>query len=113
MIIKRLIEKLKSKRTKQNFDDSKNVLVSGKNFLTAKERKLIRLIDGKKNQEYTIKKINIEDKQIIKMLSNLGVFENEKIVIYSSNFFKTAFMVSVLGINFALDKSILKEIIVE
>lgn len=97
---------MKSKNNKQNFVDSKN-------SLNLKERKLIRLIDGKKNQEYTIKKINIDDKQILKMLSNLGVFENEKIVVYTSNFFKTAFMVSVLGINFALDKSILKEIIVE
>lgn len=113
MIINRLIEKLKSKKINQNFDDSKNLSINVKNSLSLKERKLIRLIDCKKNQEYTIKKINIEDKEILKMLSNLGVFENEKIVIYSSNFFKTAFMVSVLGINFALDKSILKEIIVE
>lgn len=113
MIIKRLIGKLKSKKTNQNFEKGKNVFVSGENFLTAKERKLIRLIDGKKNQEYTIKKINIENEQILKMLSTFGVLENEKIIVYSSNFFKTAFMVSVLGINFALDKSILKEIIVE
>ena len=71
------------------------------------------LINGKKLTEYTINKILITNPQIFEMLSNLGVRENEKIKIICSNYFKKSYMVNVSGINFALDKSILKGIVVK
>lgn len=81
--------------------------------INLKNSKLKTLFDAEFKKEFIIKKIILEDKKVQEMLSNLGVKENEKIKKICSNYFKNSFMVSVVGINFALDKQILKGIFVE
>lgn len=62
------------------------------------------------NKYYTIKKINIENKELIKQLNNIGFSVGRKIKYIGSNFGKKTFLVKVMDINFGIDKQISEKV---
>lgn len=74
--------------------------------------KYLILSETKFNTNYVIFKIKIEDKNIKLHLNNLGFEEGQKIQILKSNYFRKTFLVKVMGINYAVDKKIIDNIIV-
>ena len=72
----------------------------------------LKLINVKLNKKYKIKKINLSNADILKLLNNLGIAINESIILLNSNYGKNSFLVNVSGINFAIDKKVCEGIIV-
>ena len=72
----------------------------------------LKLINVKLNKKYKIKKINLSNADILKLLNNLGIAINESIILLKSNYGKNSFLVNVSGINFAIDKKVCEGIIV-
>ena len=59
----------------------------------------LKLINVKLNKKYKIKKINLSNADILKLLNNLGIAINESIILLKSNYGKNSFLVNVSGIN--------------
>ena len=74
--------------------------------------KEIKLTECKLRNEYLISKINVEEQKVRKHLKNLSIKENEKIFILAKNYKSKAFMIKVLGINYAIGKNICEKILV-
>ena len=64
------------------------------------------LAEAKINVVYKIKNINIKDKCIYKQLENLGFLKNEKIILLNHNYGKKTYLIKVMGIKYAIDKSV-------
>jgi Fe2+ transport system protein FeoA len=73
----------------------------------------IELINAKINAEYIIKDFRVENTDVVLLLNNLGIKRQEKVILRNSNYCKNSYLISVSGINFALDKRICEGIIVE
>ena len=71
------------------------------------------LLNIEKNIEYKIKKINISNDDVVNLLRNLGIYNNEKVIVLKTNYGNKSMLVNVSGINFALDKKVCEGIIVE
>ena len=69
-----------------------------------------RLSQCKLKNIYKISRIETQDKALLAQLKNLGFVKNREIEIKSSNYGKKSFMVSVMGINYALDKVVCENI---
>lgn len=69
-----------------------------------------RLSQCKLKKNYKICRIEIKDKNLFEQLKNLGIVVGREIEFKTSNYGKKSFMVSVMGINYALDKAICENI---
>lgn len=74
--------------------------------------KEISLLNVSNKKSYVIKRIEIDDEKLIDQLKNLGFVKGNKILVRQSNYGKKSFLVSVMGINYALDKTICERIFV-
>ena len=70
-------------------------------------------MDVKINTKYKINKFNLENKDVILLLNNLGICENENVMVLKSNYGNNSLLVNVSGINYALDKKVCAGIIVK
>ncbi len=68
------------------------------------------LVDAEKNKTYIIKKINIENDKLNLALKNIGFVVGEHITIKAINYGKKSLLVSVMGVNFGLDKKISEKV---
>lgn len=73
----------------------------------------LKLIDGKRNVQYKIKSLELSNPNTTMLLNNLGINEDETIVLLQSNYGKKSYLVNVSGVSFALDKKVCEGIIVE
>ena len=74
---------------------------------------MVKLIDVKRNQNFVIEKIDIEDGKIVKQLKNLLIDEGRKISLLYTNYGAKTFMVKVDGTSFAIDRKIVEKIFVK
>jgi len=74
--------------------------------------KTIKLSDCQKSKNYVISNILINDKHLKQHLEHLFFKPNQKIMIKRENYRRKAFIVEVLGINYAIEKEICDEIYV-
>ena len=74
---------------------------------------MVKLIDVKRNQNFVIEKIDIEDGKIVKQLKNLLIDEGRKISLLYTNYGAKTFMVKVDGTSFAIDRKIAEKIFVK
>ena len=74
---------------------------------------IIKLSDIKINKYYKIEEIKINDIKIKKQIENLGFLKNEKIQLLKHNYGKNSYLIKVMGINYAIDKSVCDEIFVK
>ncbi len=70
------------------------------------------LADCKCKQEYRIKNIEISDKKLLTALTNLGFKPDENITLLKSNYGKKSYLVNIIGISYAIDKSICEKIFI-
>ena len=73
----------------------------------------IKLSECKTNKTYLVCDLTEENKEIILQLKNLGFSVGEKVELIKSNYRKKSFLVKVMGINYAMDKSICDKILVK
>ncbi len=73
----------------------------------------IKLSECKTNKTYLVCDLKEENKEIILQLKNLGFSVGEKVELIKSNYRKKSFLVKVMGINYAMDKSICDKILVK
>ena len=71
-----------------------------------------RLSECEQGKSYLIFEVNIENIQIKKHLENLFIKKNERIILKRENYGRKAFIVSVLGINYAVGREICDKILV-
>lgn len=74
---------------------------------------MVKLIDTKRNQNFVIEKIDIEDEKVVKQLKNLLIDEGRKISLLYTNYGAKTFMVKVDGTSFAIDRKIAEKIFVK
>lgn len=74
--------------------------------------KILSLDKCKLKKQYLIYDIKISDQNIKRHFENLLITKGEKIEICHKNYGCKAFIVKVLGINYAIEKEICKEIFV-
>ncbi len=72
--------------------------------------KEIQITKCKAGSVYKICRFEIEDKNLLSQLGNLGIVKGKNIEVRLSNYGKKSFLVSVMGINYALDKLICERI---
>ena len=72
----------------------------------------MKLIDVKKNRNFKILKVKIEDERLAETIKNLGIKPGNYIVLLGSNYRKKSYMISIEGTRYALDKSICENIFV-
>lgn len=73
----------------------------------------IKLSECKTNKTYLVCDLKEENKEIVLQLKNLGFSVGEKVELIKSNYRKKSFLVKVMGINYAMDKSICDKILVK
>ncbi len=74
--------------------------------------KTIKLSDCPKGKVYVISNVFIKDEHLNRRLEDLFFKPNQKIKIKRENYRRKAFIVEVLGINYAIEKEICDEIYV-
>ena len=74
--------------------------------------KTIPISEAQKNKMYVINKVDIENEKVKNHLNNLMIIKNEKIKILHKSYGCKAFIVSVQGINYAIEKAICDKILV-
>ncbi len=70
---------------------------------------LIKLTIG---EEGVICKIENKNKSVLSQLNKLGFFVGEKIKLLNYNYNKESYLVKIMGINYAIDKSVCEGIFV-
>ena len=65
------------------------------------------------NKNYVIVNLKLSDESVKNHLRNLGFVVNEKIKVLHVNFGKSAYLVNVLGVKYAIDKRVACGVIVE
>ena len=68
------------------------------------------LVDLKKDSEFKISKIDINEKALFMQLKNLGFEVGEVIKLLNWNFGRKSYLVKVMGVNYAIDKLIAERI---
>ena len=74
--------------------------------------KIKKLSECQLNKSYLIFQIDIQDKKIRLHLKNLMIKEKEKIILKRKNYGCKTFIVSVLGINYAIGREVCDGILV-
>ncbi len=74
--------------------------------------KQIPISECKLNKEYVISKILIRDIDLKYKLSKLGFIEKQKVKILKMNFCKVSFLVSVMGVQYGVDRKICDKVMV-
>lgn len=72
--------------------------------------KEILLINAKPNETYKISRLDILDKTLLAQLNHLGFCKDGLITKRCSNYGKKSFLVSVIGINYAIDKQVSEKV---
>lgn len=65
---------------------------------------------AQKEKDYVIKEILVQNESIKQQLENLGFFKHEKIRLLNYNYGKKSYLIKVMGINYAIDKSVCENI---
>lgn len=71
------------------------------------------LINAKKNFNYKIASVNIEDKKLLSQLNNFGIKKNSTVKVLGSNYGKKSYLIQIDGINYAIDKSICDKVVLD
>lgn len=71
------------------------------------------LINLQKNKQAKIEKIEIKDNKVKLQLKNLGFEIGEEIKLLNYNYNKTSYLIKVMGVNYAIDKTICENIFVD
>ncbi len=71
------------------------------------------LINAKKNFNYKIASVNIEDKKLLSQLNNFGIKKNSTVKVLGSNYGKKSYLIQIDGINYAIDKSICEKVVLD
>lgn len=72
----------------------------------------LKLSECEKNKDYVISKIMIKEDEIKHRLKCLGFLEKEKIKVLNNNYGNTCYLIKVMGVNYAVDKTICDGIVV-